>query len=378
MSLSVCLVTRNEENNMGRVLRSVAGVADEVIVADTGSTDRTAEVATSFGAKVTPFAWQDDFAAARNHALAQATGDWVLWLNPDEELLPAGCERLPAYLAAEDVLGYVVRVQEQLQGDRPDNVAETHQPRLFRREAGVRYRSRLHPSFAEPLEDLARRLGKLVGAADVTLRRHAYLSVPTPDKLRWAARLLELELHDRPGQIHYLVEYGRTLLLLNDPRGHEVLAEAVEQILPSRDAPVPPVPAAGPLLEYLLTVAPEQYRGRLPRAEARQLALRWFGQTPPVVWALAQDRFQAADYAGAAGLLENLLRMGRSGAYDHSEAFRPDVIGAAALLNLGVCYIRLGELDRAEDCFRQLLTDPVHQAQARRNYALVQTLRGRR
>jgi tetratricopeptide (TPR) repeat protein len=362
---------------MERVLRSVAGVAEEVIVADTGSTDGTAEAAASLGAKVTTLAWEDDFAAARNQALAGATGDWVLWLNPDEEILPAGRERLPAYLAREDTLAYFVRVLEQSQADRPDYVAETLQPRLFRRAAGVRFQGRLHPAFAEPLEELARRQGKLVGAADVTLRRHAYLSVPTPEKLRWAARLLELELRDRPGQIHYLVQYGRTLLLLNDPRGHEVLAEAVEQILPARDAPVPPAPATAPLLEYLLTVVPQQCRAQLSRAEARQLALRWFRQTPPVVWALAQDYFQAGEYASAAGLLQDLLRMGRTGAYDHSDAFQPDVIGPAALLNLGACYTRLGDLDQAESCFRQLLTDPARQAQARRNLTLVQTRRGR-
>jgi glycosyltransferase involved in cell wall biosynthesis len=120
MSLSVCLVTRNEEHNMERILHSVAGVADEVIVADTGSTDGTVARAGQFGARVRPFAWQDDFAAARNYALDQATGDWVLWLNPDEELLPAGLERLPAYLAQEDALGYGLRVQDLLQADRPD------------------------------------------------------------------------------------------------------------------------------------------------------------------------------------------------------------------------------------------------------------------
>src|SRR5579884_4106366 len=125
MSLSVCLVTRNEEQNLPRVLRSVAGLADEVVVADTGSTDRTAAVATELGARVHEFAWDDDFAAARNFALDQATGDWVLWLNPDEELLPAGRDEIGPALTQEGVLGYAVRVQDQLRADRPEDFAET-------------------------------------------------------------------------------------------------------------------------------------------------------------------------------------------------------------------------------------------------------------
>src|SRR5262249_30393080 len=172
---------------------------------------------------------------------------------------------------------------------------------------------RLHPNFATPFDELARRQGKKVYPTELTLRRHGYLSVPTPDKLRWAVRLLEAELRDRPGQLHYLIEYGRNLLWLNDPRGHEVLAEAADQVLRSRDAPTAPTPTVGSLLEYLLTVMPQQSRSRVSREEARGLALRWFRHSPPVLWALAQHQFQAGDPRGAAGLLEELLRMGQSG-----------------------------------------------------------------
>ena len=74
MALSVCFLTRNEEKNIARAVRSVAGVADEVIVADTGSADRTAPVAAEAGARVCQVPWDDDFAAGRNYALDQATG----------------------------------------------------------------------------------------------------------------------------------------------------------------------------------------------------------------------------------------------------------------------------------------------------------------
>src|SRR5262249_20928853 len=161
-----------------------------------------------------------------------------------------------------------------LQADRPDYFTETAQARLFRRAAGARYVGRLHPSFAVPLDELARRQGKQVYPADLTLRRHGYLSVPTPDKLRWAVRLLEAEPRTRPGHRHCLTEYGGNLLWLNVPRGHEVRAAAAEQVLRHRDAPAAPTPTAGPLLEYLLTVSPQQSRSRLSREEARELARR--------------------------------------------------------------------------------------------------------
>src|SRR3954470_19000741 len=97
-SLSVCLVTRNEEANLPRALASVRGLANEVVVAETASADRTAQVAEGLGARVYPFAWDDDFAAARNAALERATSEWVLWLNPDEELAPGSGGPLQAAL----------------------------------------------------------------------------------------------------------------------------------------------------------------------------------------------------------------------------------------------------------------------------------------
>jgi hypothetical protein len=372
MSLSVCLVTRNEEKNIERALRSVAGIAAEVLVAETGSTDRTAELATALGAQVLPVAWDDDFAAARNHVLDQATSDWILWLNPDEELLPTNQEQLPAYLARTEVLTYAVRVQQQTQRDPAEALVETSEPRLFRRDAGLRYVGRLHPHFVTPLEELARQQGKQLGGCGLVLRRHVYLSELDDHKLRWAARLLEKELKDRPGQLHYLIEYGETLLRLKDPKGHMVLAEATEKLLPFRNAAAAPVPTVVSLLCYLLTVSPQQSRSRILPGEAGDLALRWFPNSPPVLWLLAQQAFQRGDFRPAAQLLDRLVQLGRSGTYDRWAGFDPRVMGAPAVMNLGICCVHLGDLDRAETCFKQLLTDPTVGEKARQNYAMIQ------
>ena len=72
--VSLTMIVRNEEKNLSTCLESVRGVFDEIVVVDTGSTDRTIEIARSFGAKVFEFAWIDSFAAARNEALSRATG----------------------------------------------------------------------------------------------------------------------------------------------------------------------------------------------------------------------------------------------------------------------------------------------------------------
>src|ERR1700730_3625809 len=89
MNLSVVIVTFNEESNLGRTLESVKPlVADgkgEIIIVDSGSTDRTVEIAVSFGAKVFVEQWKG-YAAQKNSAIDKATGDWILSLDADEEI----------------------------------------------------------------------------------------------------------------------------------------------------------------------------------------------------------------------------------------------------------------------------------------------------
>src|ERR1700730_15626481 len=84
--VSLCLIARNEEANLPACLESAADLVDEIVVVDTGSTDRTKEVAARFGARIYDFAWVDDFSAARNESLRHASGDWIFWLDADDRL----------------------------------------------------------------------------------------------------------------------------------------------------------------------------------------------------------------------------------------------------------------------------------------------------
>jgi len=85
-TISLCMIAKNEESNLADCLNSAKGIADEIIIVDTGSTDRTKEIAKKFSAKIYDFKWMDDFSAARNESLKHAAKDWVLVLDADEAL----------------------------------------------------------------------------------------------------------------------------------------------------------------------------------------------------------------------------------------------------------------------------------------------------
>ncbi|MBI4507761.1 MAG: glycosyltransferase [Chloroflexi bacterium] len=145
--LSVCVIAKNEEENVPRCLGSVRDVADEIVFIDTGSTDRTVELARELGAEVYHVQWQNDFAAAKNAAISHATGDWILFLDADEALTPGYGPRLRALIAqhpTEPPVALRVLIRNWL-GDERNPTEFTHRlPRLFTRHPRIAYRGPIH------------------------------------------------------------------------------------------------------------------------------------------------------------------------------------------------------------------------------------------
>ena len=87
ISISLCMIVKNEELVLGRCLDSVKNLMDEIIIVDTGSTDKTKEIASLYTNKIYDFPWINDFAAARNFSFSKATKDYIMWLDADDVLL---------------------------------------------------------------------------------------------------------------------------------------------------------------------------------------------------------------------------------------------------------------------------------------------------
>ncbi len=140
-SLSLCMIVKNEERDLPRCLESVRGLADELIIVDTGSTDSTPSIAAQHNAKLLPFDFSRvDFAAARNHGLAHATGRWILVLDADESLGPHSRPLISNRIALDHQAGYFLERHNHW----PQKVTKDYAVRLFPNRAGHRYRGRVH------------------------------------------------------------------------------------------------------------------------------------------------------------------------------------------------------------------------------------------
>lgn len=366
-TLSVCLIAKNEERNLPRALASVADVADEIIVTDTGSTDATQKIAGQFGVRTAQFPWCDDFAAAHNFCKGLATSDWILMLDADEELLSESRDELLRSLEVEKILAYSLLRQDLADAARPDFFTEMWQTRLYRNLPEIRFIGRCHHHFDPPLEKLAAQRGWELHPSNIRLRHYGYVAQLRPEKLQRAARLLQLELRDRPGQFYYLVELGLTLLLQSDPAGHERLAEAAQMIADGAVQPSSQNAQLAMLLEYIIANRNLPVSFPISQDQARKLVGQYFFNSVPLLWQLAQHEHAAGRFADCARRLEKIIRLGESQSYDRFVSFDPAIMGDAARLNLAVCLVRMGHLDEARKRLQAILNSPTHGRQAADN-----------
>lgn len=144
LPVSLCMIVKDEEKNLEACLKSVQDWVAEMIVVDTGSTDRTVSIAEEMGARVEHYSWHDDFAAARNYALEFAQYPWILHLDADEEILPGSVQWFYDSYPWAGVEAYVMTIKNLMHKDF-DEIQLSHEfTRFFRNKRGIRYVNRIH------------------------------------------------------------------------------------------------------------------------------------------------------------------------------------------------------------------------------------------
>jgi glycosyltransferase involved in cell wall biosynthesis len=152
--LSLCMIVKNEKDNLPACLDSASGLADEIIVVDTGSNDGTQESARARGARVVQSDWSGDFSRARNLSLQEAKGEWILWLDADDRLLEEdkrAIRKLAEKDPAREPKGYGFLVKNSSDGGKTGSVF--NQIRLFPNRPELRFRFPVHEQILPALEE---------------------------------------------------------------------------------------------------------------------------------------------------------------------------------------------------------------------------------
>ena len=344
-TVAACLIVRDEERHLPDCLASVADLVDEVIVVDTGSKDRTKEVAAGFGAKVFDFPWVDSFAAARNEGLRHATADWVLWVDADDRIGPDDRTKLRTLLASLGSAPAAYVMKCRCVSDQPEGgTTVVDHVRLFPNDPRVRWRYRVH----EQILPAVREAGIEVRWADVAVTHVGYADPAARGrKLERDLRLLRLEEADQPDEPFVLFNLGSVLLECGRP------AEALAYLERSLRRSHPRDSIARKL--YALIATCHRHGGR--EGEALRACTEGRGHYPDDAELLFLDgaiRQGQGDWAAAAGRYRQLLD-GAEGV--HFASVDDGLRGYKTRHRLAEVCVRLGREAEAEELWRRAAAD---------------------
>jgi|GEM_PF-2224771 len=348
-SVSLCMIVKNEADNLADCLRSVGDFPAEIIVVDTGSTDGTAAIAESFGAKVYRFDWIDDFAAARNESLRHSTGDWIFWLDADDRVPPRSLVQLKQAVASGRADAFRCRMVSPLGGDTPTvNVALY--TLLFHNYRGVQFEGAIH----ETPTDSAIRQGLTLANTNIVIEHRGY---GDPSQLRQKAernaRILRRCLAAEPNNLKWRYHLGISLYQMEDYTG------AAVQFEPIVAHPAPPLNEQNQVYRaHLLLMSAYANTGRSARADAvLARALERYPRRRHLLVAAGMFRLHQNRPAEAVSLLERARILPPD--TGEGEDWQPGVLEAqlaAAHHAVGIDAFQHGDFLSAAESFQREIT----------------------
>jgi glycosyltransferase involved in cell wall biosynthesis len=357
--LSLCMIVKNEAQNLGRCLASAQAWADEIIVVDTGSSDETVAIAESFGAKVDYFEWCNDFAAARNYSLSLATGEWILVLDADQELF-VGSGFLNELQTKPELLARQVCLRH---ADPGDELTEMDTCCLFRNVPDLAYVGKYHEILLYRGQPIPAELIQPVPGMTILHYGHSQnaLLQKSPSRIAHLEQLRKQE--------------GLSLMLLWTLSGYYEIteqpepvagcyAEAWERLLPNLlSGEKPSDTRAVPSWLYSLGVRAMQQEDLEAAPLIAQTGLKWFPDYPPFYYLNGLLVRLLGFSLGATPYLKACLHFGQTGNYLKSEPFDQNLMTVLPAYDLGCIALEQKQFTEAAAYLEQVLSyQPDHES----------------
>ena len=367
--LSFCAIVKNESENLARCLASVQPYVDEIIVVDTGSQDDTPEIASQYGAKVGYFEWCDDFAAARNYALSLVTGEWILVLDADEELVVRSTDFRETLKSQPEALIYsIVRTEVEPQA----GMTALHMTRLFRNLPEIRYIGRFHEQIQHQNRSFSDSEVKSLDSVRVLHHANSHQQVAEKVVNR------NIPILERTRQ-----EEGLSLMLLyslagmygaagEDEKARDCWEEGLERLVPHLIDGQPPEQFGFiPSLVFTLAGRSLQNQDYETTMLLCQRGLEWCPNYPPLNYIAGMTLINLGFPLGAVAYFENCLKLGKDGSYYTREPFEQSFTTTDPACCLGLAYINLKRWSEAVSAFELALTFDENCTAARENLAKI-------
>ncbi len=216
--LSACLIVKNEEQRLPKCLDSLRSLADEIIIVDTGSSDRTVAIAKKYQARVFHFEWHDDFSQARNYAIAQAKGKWILVIDADEALERSAFDTLQEVMQRDDCLAVNLLRLEINAKQAPYSLVL----RLFRNHPAITFTGIYHESIDRSVVSLQAQdpHWQVLNVEVPVLLHYGYMDseIQLKHKYEFAKQLMHKHLGAFPNDSYMLNKLGALYISSNEDR----------------------------------------------------------------------------------------------------------------------------------------------------------------
>ncbi len=208
-TLTLSMIVKNEEKYLKDCLESVKNIVNDIVIVDTGSTDRTLEIARGYNAKIYHFDWINDFSAARNYALQYSPGEWILYLDADERLDPLSVKEVKRLINRSDKVGYFCTVKS-VDNNKEHSIRYV---RLFRNSKEIKFTGKVHEQIVPSLNE---NNYKLIHSS--ILINHVGYDITNTEKEKKANRNLEILLNEYNQNKSPYIAYkiGQTYFLLGN------------------------------------------------------------------------------------------------------------------------------------------------------------------
>lgn len=246
--LSVCIIAKNEESMIRDCLESVKDISNDIIVVDTGSTDKTKSIAFEYTNKVLNYEWNDDFAAARNFCLDQAKNNFILSIDCDERLINPDSVLSKLSQVNDNIGGIMVKVVSYNDNNNGKDVFNSKMVRLFRNNPKIRFEGIIHEQVLNSILEA----GFKIADSDIEFLHEGYNhdAVTMRKKQKRNLDLLLRQTRSNPNSAYNLFQLARTYLALNDLMNAESEIEKAIALSKNDDSVKPQALNYGALIAY--------------------------------------------------------------------------------------------------------------------------------
>ena len=352
-SISLCMIALNDESCIVDAINSCIRSVDEVIVVDGGSSDGTARLASSLGARVIVSPWEDSFSIARNLSFQAARCDWIFVLDCDERLRASSSTRLQSTVQNADTVAFTIHRHEWRRGATAPS-GKSRFLRLGRRDAGCTLRRRIHEVPCKPLES--------VGRSEIEIDHLGYAVSNPEKKFARNVKLLQMQLREDPDDQYLWADLAYHYFSRQDNRWVEPACRALERL--DLTSTLSPHALASSLLEIVLR-APEKTRLPISCGIALSLAERWYPCSLPMLALRVRDAVNKKRDPMAIDLGERAIRLNsEQEEYGEAVSFDRAVVVAELHLLTGFAHMRLRHFSDAAQHFRKCVNHPYTVCQA--------------